>query len=93
MSSKPPDRSDFNRNAIVFSWTAPAAVICWLVFHALYWNLSVTAAAVGEIDAGTKMGIAFGYIAMVGGTAIFAVLALVAGTRALRIWLRDRRSS
>ena len=38
-------------------------------------------------------GLAMGWVAMVGGTGVFAVIAIVAGIRALRAWSRLRRSA
>ncbi len=84
------DRADLNRNLIICAWTAPAAVVIFLIFHAVYTNIFVTAKAVGQIDSGTKMGLAMGWIAMVGGTGVFGIIALVAGIRAIRAWSRLR---
>ncbi|HTA38500.1 MAG TPA: hypothetical protein VK760_05470, partial [Candidatus Acidoferrales bacterium] len=87
------DRADLNRNLIVFAWTAPTAVVIFLIFHAVYSNIIETAHAVGQIDSSTMTGLAMGWVAMVGGTGVFAVIALVAGIRALRAWSRLRHSA
>jgi hypothetical protein len=84
------DRSEFVRNAIIFAWTAPAAVAVFVVFRAIYTNINETAKAVGQIDAGTTMGLAMGRIAMFGGSGVFGAIALVAAIRALRAWSRTR---
>jgi hypothetical protein len=87
------DRADLNRNLIICAWTAPAAIVIFLIFHAVYTNIVETAHAVGQIDSATMTGLAMGWVAMVGGTGAFAVIALVAGIRALRAWSRLRRSA
>jgi hypothetical protein len=45
----------------------------------------------GYVDPLTKMGIALGYIAMIGGTLVFATIALWAGVRAVAIHLRGNK--
>jgi hypothetical protein len=87
------DRADLNRNLIVCAWAAPTAIVLFLVFHAVYTNIFETAQAVGQIDKSTMTGLAMGWVAMVGGTGVFGVIALVAGIRALRAWSRLRRSA
>jgi hypothetical protein len=87
------DRAELNRNLIICVWTAPAAIVIFLIFHAVYTNISETAAAVGQIDAATTTGLAMGWVAMVGGTGVFGVIAIVAGIRAIRAWSRLRRTA
>jgi hypothetical protein len=87
------DRAELNRNLIICAWTAPAAVVIYLIFHAVYTNIFETAKAVGQIDASTTTGLAMGWVVMVGGTGVFAVIAIVAGVRALRAWSRLRHSA
>jgi hypothetical protein len=87
------DRAELNRNLIICAWTAPAAVVIYLIFHTVYTNIFETAKAVGQIDASTTTGLAMGWVVMVGGTGVFAVIAIVAGVRALRAWSRLRHSA
>ena len=75
--------TDFQRYAIIFALAAPASVVTWLVFHGVFVNLSATEKAMGYVDPLTQMGIDLGYIAMIGGTMVFAAIALWAGVRAL----------
>jgi len=84
------DHAELSRNLIIVAWTAPAAVVVFLIFHGVYTNISETAKAVGQIDSATTMGLAMGWIAMVGGTGVLGVIALVAAIRALRAWSRLR---
>jgi hypothetical protein len=86
------DRDELNRNLIIFGCTAPAAFAIFLIFRAIFQNLMVTAAAVGELDSTTQSMIAMGWIAMVGGTGVFGAIALVAAIRALLAWKRARRA-
>ena len=78
-----PGRTQTNRHAIVTVAAALAAVVTWFVFHAVYVNLSQAVQAVGYVDSSTRIGIALGYLAMVGGTAAFAATALWSGIRLL----------
>jgi hypothetical protein len=87
------DRAELNRNLIICAWTAPAAVLIFLIFHAVYTNIFETAQAVGQIDSSTTIGLAMGWVVMVGGTGVFAVIAIVAAIRALRAWSRLRREA
>ena len=75
--------TSFQRYAIIFALAAPASVVTWLVFHGVFVNLSASEKAMGYVDPLTQMGIDLGYVAMVGGTLIFATIALYAGIRAL----------
>jgi hypothetical protein len=92
MSDETSDRAELNRNLIVAAIAAPSAVAIFLIFHAVYENIEITAKAVGEIDSATSMGLAMGWIAMVGGSGVLAAIAIVAAIRALRVWSRLRRS-
>jgi hypothetical protein len=87
------DRAELSRNLIICAWTAPSAVLIFVIFHAVYTNISETAQAVGQIDSTTTTGLAMGWVVMVGGTGVFAVIAIVAGIRALRAWLRLRAAA
>jgi len=82
------DRERRTRYLVIFLAAAPGAVICWFVFHAVYQNLTVSAAAVGYVDPLTQAGIYFGYVVMVGGTFALAVVAAWALYRYLRLILR-----
>jgi hypothetical protein len=81
-------REELNRNLIIAGVCAPISIACILIFRVLQFNLSVDTAAVGDVDSATKMGIAFGYLMLLGGAALFGVFAIVAGFRALRLWRR-----
>ncbi|MBV9718938.1 MAG: hypothetical protein JOZ77_06440 [Candidatus Eremiobacteraeota bacterium] len=79
-----------NRYLILFSLAAPSAAIVWFVFHAVYENLSAAEKVVGYVDGMTQMGIVLGYIAMIGGTLVLALIAAWCGVAYLRIVLRGR---
>lgn len=79
------------RYAVIFALAAPASAVTWLVFHAVFTSLSASEEAMGYVDPLTKMGINLGYIAMVGGTLVFAVIALWAALGMLRVCLRRER--
>jgi len=83
--------TSFERYAIIFACAAPASFFTWLVFHGVFVNLSESEAAMGYVDPLTKMGIALGYIAMIGGTLVFAGIALWAGVHAVAIYLRGNK--
>ena len=76
------------RYMIIFALAAPTSVVTCLVFHSVYVNLSLSEAAMGYVDPLTKMGIALGYLAMVGGTLVFAAIALWAAIKAVGVWRR-----
>jgi len=76
------------RYLVIFLVAAPGAAIVWFVFHAVYADLTVSAAAVGYVDALTQAGIYFGYVVMVGGTIALAAVALWALYRYIRLSLR-----
>jgi hypothetical protein len=82
------DRERRTRYLVIFLAAAPGAVICWFVFHAVYADLTVSAAAVGYVDALTQAGITFGYVVMVGGTIALAAVAAWALYRYIRLILR-----
>lgn len=84
------NREEAGHYLTIFIFTAPSAVVVWLVFHAVYVNLTQDAAVVGYVEAGTQMGIFFGYIVMVGGTAVLGGIAAWAAFRLVRTLLRDR---
>jgi hypothetical protein len=84
-------REERNRYLITFALSAPAAAIVWYVFHGVYEDLTQTEKAVGYVDPLTQTGIYLGYVVMVGGTLIFAAIALWAAIRWLRLLLSSRR--
>ena len=86
-------RAEINRNLVIFAICAPSAAVIWLIFHGVYTGLTESAKAVGYVDSGTQMGIALGYVAMIGGTLVFAGLAAWSGFRALALWLGQRRDA
>ncbi|HTU83692.1 MAG TPA: hypothetical protein VMF61_16300 [Candidatus Acidoferrales bacterium] len=86
-------RAEITRHVTIFAICAPCALLVWVVFHAVFTDLSAASRAVGYVDSGTEMAIALGYVAMIGGTLVFAGIALWSGVRALSLWLAERRSS
>ena len=85
--------SEIGRYAVIFALAAPTAAAVWLVFHGVFTNLSRTEEAMGYVDPMTQMGVDLGYVAMVGGTLVFAGIALWAAVRAVAAWLRERGNS
>ncbi|HEY5349133.1 MAG TPA: hypothetical protein VIJ77_02580 [Candidatus Tumulicola sp.] len=83
-------RTELHRYLIIFALAAPTAGAVWFVFHGVFANLTRTEAAMGYVDSTTQMGIDLGYVAMVGGTAIFAAIAAWAALRAAGAWLHER---
>lgn len=81
-------RSEINRYLTIFLCSAPAAIVIWLIFHAVYVDLAQSEAAIGYVDSTTRIGIAMGYAAMVGGTAVFGGIAVWAGIALIRLWMR-----
>jgi hypothetical protein len=79
---------DRNRYLIIFLATAPSAAIVWLVFHAVYEDLTASVKAVGYVDASTQIGIDLGYFVMVGGTLVLAAIALWSAIGYIRLLLR-----
>ncbi len=79
------------RYLIIFALTAPSAVVVWWIFHGVFTALTRTEAAMGYVDPLTQMGIYLGYVAMFGGTLVFAGIAAWAAVRAAAIWLNQRR--
>jgi hypothetical protein len=79
-----------NRYLIIFALSAPGAVIVWLVFHAVYFDLSESEKAVGYVDPTTQAGILLGYVVMVGGTLALALTAAWSGVQLVRVLLRRR---
>ena len=57
----------------------------WFVFHTVYQNLTASVKAVGYVDSMTEMGIALGYVVMVGGTLVLAGIALWGAVGYLRL--------
>jgi hypothetical protein len=85
--------SEVGRYAVIFALAAPSAAAVWLVFHGVFTNLTQTEEAMGYVDPMTQMGVDLGYVAMVGGTLIFAGIAVWAAFRAVDAWLRERGNS
>lgn len=63
------------------------AVIVWFVFHSVFVNLTQTEKAAGYVPPVMQMGIDLGYLSMIGGTLVFAALAVWALFRIVRILL------
>jgi hypothetical protein len=83
-------REERTRYLVIFSVAAPSAAIVWLVFHSVYENLTASVKAVGYVDSMTQTGIDLGYVTMIGGTLVLAVIAVWSGIAYLRLILRDR---
>jgi hypothetical protein len=83
-------REERTRYLVIFSVTAPSAAIVWFVFHSVYENLTASVKAVGYVDSMTQTGIDLGYVTMIGGTLVLAVIAVWSGIAYLRLILRDR---
>jgi hypothetical protein len=84
------DRAELNRYLIIFALSAPGALIVWLVFHAVYFDLSESEKAVGYVDPTTQSGILLGYVVMVGGTVALALTAAWSAFQLVRVLLRRR---
>ncbi len=84
-------QADLTRYLVIFALSAPGAVIVWFVFHGVYFNLTESVRAVGEVDAATQTGIDLGYIVMIGGTFLLAVLAAWSGYKLVATLLQRRR--
>ena len=83
--------ADVTRYLVIFALTAPGAAVVWFVFHAVYFNLSESVRVVGYVDPMTQTGIDLGYIVMVGGTFLLAVLAAWSGFKLVALLLQRRR--
>ncbi len=77
--------AELNRYLTIFLLAAPTAAAVWFVFHGVYTNLTETEKAAGYVDSMTQMGIDLGYIAMIGGTLVFAALAAWSAFHLVRI--------
>jgi len=84
-------REEAGRYLVVFGCAAFGAIVVWLVFHSVYSSLAQAAQAVGYVDSGAQMGIAFSYLMMVAGTSLLAAVALWAAFKLARIWWRARK--
>ncbi|HZY97942.1 MAG TPA: hypothetical protein VFE36_00070 [Candidatus Baltobacteraceae bacterium] len=85
-------REETKRHAVTFAICAFSAIVVWVVFHGIYANLSLAAAAVGYLDSSARMAIFFSYFAMVAGTSILGIAAAWAGVRALLCLSRRKHS-
>lgn len=79
-----------NRYLTIFLFAAPGAAIVWYVFHGVYENLSASEKALGYVDSMTQVGIDLGYVVMVGGSLVLALVALWSAAAYVRLVLRDR---
>jgi hypothetical protein len=69
-------REQPGRYLLAFACSGIGAFVIWLIFHGVYAGLTQAAAAVGYVDSGAKIGIAFSYLMMVGGTSLLGLVAL-----------------
>jgi hypothetical protein len=81
-------REELNRHLAILAISAPGAVVVWYVFHGVYVNLSESEKVVGYVDPLTQTGVYLGYVAMVGGTLVLAVLAAWSAIACVRLLLR-----
>lgn len=72
-------RDERARHLTIFLVAAPSAAIVWVIFHAVYENLSASVKAVGYVDSLTEVGIGLGYVTMIGGTLVLAAIAAWSG--------------
>ncbi len=83
-------RAELRRHLAIAAVAALAAALVWYFLHGVYVNLTESVRAVGYVDASTQTGIDLGYVAMVGGTLVLAVVALRSAWRAAAILLHRR---
>jgi hypothetical protein len=81
-------REELNRNLAVLAVSAPAAALVWWIFHGVYVNLSESAKAVGYVEPMTQAGIDFGYLVMICGTLLLAIVALRSAFACIRLLLK-----
>jgi hypothetical protein len=81
------------RYLVIFACAAISAILVWVVFRSVYSGLTQAAAAVGYVDSGAQIGIAFSYLMMVGGTGVLAIVALWAAIKLLTTWWRAKRGA
>ncbi|MGC1380921.1 MAG: hypothetical protein WA814_07845 [Candidatus Baltobacteraceae bacterium] len=84
-------QADITRYLVIFALAAPGAAVVWFVFHAVYYNLREAVSVVGYVDPMTQTGIDLGYIVMIGGTFLLAVLAAWSGFKLIGLLLQRRR--
>ena len=80
-----------NRRLIVGLCAAAGAAILWVIFHAVFANLSVSENAVGYVDPATQGGIYFGYAVMIVGIVSLAAIAAWSFFQYLRLLVRRDR--
>ncbi len=85
------DRDELRRHMTIVAVAAPGAAVVWWVFHSVYENLTISAKAVGYVDSMTQAGIDFGYLVMILGTLLLAIVAVRSAFICLRLLLRRRR--
>lgn len=85
------DRDELRRHAAIFAASAAGAVVVWWIFHGVYENLTIAARAVGYVDSMTQAGIDSGYLIMIVGTVLLALVALRSAFICVRLLLRRQR--
>jgi hypothetical protein len=85
------DRDELRRHLTIFAVTAPGAAVVWWIFHGVYENLTISAKAVGYVDPMTQAGIDFGYLVMIVGTVLLAIVAVRSAFICVRLLLRRQR--
>jgi hypothetical protein len=85
------DRDELRRHLIIAALAAPGAAVVWWIFHGVYVNLTVSAKAVGYVDSMTQAGIDFGYLVMIVGTLLLALVAVRSAFICVRLLMRRQR--
>jgi hypothetical protein len=81
---------ELKRHLTIFALAAPGAAVVWWIFHGVYEDLTISAKAVGYVDSMTQAGIDFGYLVMIAGTVVLAVIALRSAFICAMLLLRRR---
>ena len=71
--------------------SAIGALILWLIYRSVSFNLGESEQAVGYVDPMTQAGILFGNVAMIAGIVVFAAIALWLAIVCARLLLQRSR--
>ena len=85
------NRADLYRHLTILGLCAPAALVVWLVFHAVSTSLNEAERTTGYVDSTLQMGILLGYVAMIGGVLAFGGIAAWSAVKAVQLWLHERK--
>ncbi|MBV8197663.1 MAG: hypothetical protein JO263_05990 [Candidatus Eremiobacteraeota bacterium] len=81
-------RTEFLVRLAVALASAIGAVLLWLVYRSVSFNLSESEKAVGYVDPMTQAGIFFGNLAMIVGTIVLAAIAAWSAIHCIRLLVR-----